>query len=101
VFRTVIPSKIFEAAAMEKPILLGVEGQAREIVERYGAGLAFVPEDAAAFRAAARRLIADPALARSLGQGGAALAAAYNRPMLAAQMLDVLRGVVRDARCST
>lgn len=101
VFRTVIPSKIFEAAAMEKPILLGVEGQAREIVERYGAGLAFVPEDAAAFRAAARRLIADPALARSLGQGGAALAAAYNRPMLAAQMLDVLHGVVRDARCST
>jgi len=26
IFRTVIPSKIFENAAMQKPILLGVEG---------------------------------------------------------------------------
>jgi glycosyltransferase involved in cell wall biosynthesis len=38
-FKTVIPSKIFEAAAMEKPILLGVEGQAKEIVEKYRADL--------------------------------------------------------------
>ena len=34
-FKTVIPSKIFEAAAISKPVLLGVEGQAQEIVETY------------------------------------------------------------------
>ncbi len=57
VFRTVIPSKIFEAAAMEKPILLGAEGQSRAIVEKYAAGAAFTPEDGPAFAAAARARI--------------------------------------------
>ena len=40
-FQTVIPSKIFEAMAMAKPILLGVEGLAAELVERAGAGVCF------------------------------------------------------------
>ena len=44
-FKTVIPSKIFEAAAMETPILLGVEGQAKEIIDEYGAGICFEPEN--------------------------------------------------------
>lgn len=48
-FKEVIPSKIFEAAALEKPILLGVEGQAQEIIEKYNAGLCFTPEDQASF----------------------------------------------------
>jgi len=30
---------------MQKPILLGVEGQAKELVEEYGAGLCFEPEN--------------------------------------------------------
>ena len=42
-FKTVIPSKIFEAAAMNKPILLGVEGQAEEIIREFNAGISFVP----------------------------------------------------------
>jgi len=33
-FKTVIPSKIFESAAMKKPILLGVEGETKEIIEK-------------------------------------------------------------------
>lgn len=37
-FRAVIPSKIFEIMAAERPIIMGVEGLAREIVERSGAG---------------------------------------------------------------
>ncbi len=44
-FKTVIPSKIFEASAMRKPILLGVEGQAQEIVQGYNAGICFDPEN--------------------------------------------------------
>lgn len=41
----VIPAKIFESAAMEKPILLGVDGEARDLIEKYGAGLYFEPEN--------------------------------------------------------
>ena len=37
-FRTVMPSKIFEAAAMARPIVLGVDGFAAEVVQGAGAG---------------------------------------------------------------
>ena len=44
-FKNVIPSKIFEAAAMEKPILLGLEGETKKIIELYGCGECFEPEN--------------------------------------------------------
>ncbi len=44
-FKHVLPSKIFELCAMEKPILLGVEGEAKELIEKYDVGMAFLPED--------------------------------------------------------
>ena len=44
-FLDVIPSKIFEAAAVQKPILLGLEGETKDIIETYGAGLCFEPEN--------------------------------------------------------
>ncbi|UOY08825.1 glycosyltransferase family 4 protein [Muricauda sp. SCSIO 64092] len=44
-FKTVIPSKIFELAAMHKPILLGVEGESRDLVEKYDIGIPFEPEN--------------------------------------------------------
>lgn len=48
-FKTVIPSKIFENAAMEIPILIGVDGEAREIIETYNAGLFYEPENKSDF----------------------------------------------------
>jgi len=46
IFRGAIPSKIFENIALKKPILLGVEGEAKELLIDAGkAGLAFAPED--------------------------------------------------------
>ena len=44
-FKSVLPSKIFELAGMHKPILLGVEGEARKLVEEYGIGTAYEPEN--------------------------------------------------------
>lgn len=44
-FMSVIPSKIFELAAMHKPILLGVEGESAQIVTDYNIGLTFEPEN--------------------------------------------------------
>lgn len=48
-FLTVIPSKIFEAAAVQKPILLGLGGETKQIIESYGAGLCFEPENSDEF----------------------------------------------------
>jgi glycosyltransferase involved in cell wall biosynthesis len=92
-FKTVIPSKIFEAAAMKRPILLGVDGQAREIVETFGAGVYFAPEDAQSFTGAALQLMTEEGLRASCGAGGKRLAAAYARDALATRMLAILRAV--------
>lgn len=48
-FKSVIPSKIFENASMLKPILHGVEGESRKIIEDYHAGVPFEPENPEAF----------------------------------------------------
>lgn len=46
-FKGAIPSKLFEPLAMGKPILLGVEGEAKELfIEEGKAGLFFEPENA-------------------------------------------------------
>ena len=44
-FKGAIPSKIFENLAMKKPILLGVEGEAKELfIDSGKCGLSFIPE---------------------------------------------------------
>lgn len=47
-FRTVIPSKIFEAAAAGKPIIVGVPGYASRLVTESDSGVAVNPGDAKA-----------------------------------------------------
>ena len=92
-FRTVIPSKIFEAAATRRPMLLGVEGEAKSLIERYDAGLCFTPEDAVDLAETVRRLASDVTLYSALQSGCARLAAAYDREHLALEMLSALRAV--------
>jgi len=92
-FKTVIPSKIFENAAMGKPILLGVEGESEAIIKKYGAGLCFVPEDRAHFLQQLERLATDQKLYAECRANCRPLAAAYDRGRLAGDMLRVLRKV--------
>lgn len=84
-FTTVIPSKIFENAAMEIPILMGVDGEARSIVEHYNAGLCFTPEDRDDFLAKLAALSTEAQRA-AFRPGSRALASAFDRPTLAAAM---------------
>lgn len=93
-FKTVIPSKIFEAASMELPILLGVEGQAQEIVEEYEAGICFEPENEDDFLAKLSLLKRNKDLYNKLSKNGAKLAKAYDRKMLARKMLKELEKLV-------
>jgi glycosyltransferase involved in cell wall biosynthesis len=93
-FKTVLPSKIFESSAMGKPILLGVDGEARELVERYGAGVFFQPEDEADFIDKIRQLKDDPGVYNRCVQGGEALASAYSRDGLAQMMSAAISGRV-------
>lgn len=69
-FRTVIPSKIFEAMAAGVPIALGVHGEAERILTETEAGLVFQPEDPDALSSVLRQLYHNHDLRRELGDNG-------------------------------
>lgn len=92
-FKSVIPSKIFESSAMAKPILLGVDGQARQIVEEFDAGQCFTPEDEDDFLAKLAILVSDPGAYARHQSGCRKLSRHYDRARLALEALDVIRSV--------
>ena len=92
-FQTVIPSKIFENASMQKPILLGVEGESKSIIEQYDAGICFEPENEAAFLDAVYRLKSDAQLYGKLQEGCKRLALDFDRRKLALRMLEIFNQV--------
>ena len=94
-FTTVIPSKIFETASMRIPILLGVDGEAREMVEEFGAGLFYEPENKAEFLERLNTLFSSKEVYEACCDGGEKLAEAYDRKRLAAEMLNIIAEVAR------
>ncbi|PYV06017.1 MAG: hypothetical protein DMG26_04145 [Acidobacteria bacterium] len=91
VFKTAVPSKMFEAMAASKPVILGVEGEAKEILEGARAGVALPPEDPVALAEAVLRLRHDPGLALELGSNGRRAAIEkYSRGKQARRYLDLL-----------
>jgi glycosyltransferase involved in cell wall biosynthesis len=95
-FETVLPSKLFEAAAMAKPIVLGVRGFAAELVAGAEAGLCIEPENEVELVEAVVRLAGDPALCQRLGSAGRSrLAARFDVERLAGEYLEFLEGVAQ------
>lgn len=91
VFKTAIPSKMFEAMAAGKPAILGVEGEAKEILLDSQAGLAMPPEDPEAMVDAILRLRNAPSLCQALSRNGRqAVMEKYLRRTQAAQYLNLL-----------
>lgn len=89
-FENVIPSKIFEASAMQIPILLGVEGEAKMLVESYNAGICYIPEDKIDFVAKTEKLIRDKELYERCKAGEANLAKDFSRKRLAGEYLEMM-----------
>jgi putative colanic acid biosynthesis glycosyltransferase WcaI len=70
VFKTVIPTKMLEFMACGRPVILGVDGQAREILEAANGGLFIEPEDVTALVQAIKHLYEDAECRRVLGANG-------------------------------
>jgi hypothetical protein len=92
-FTTVIPSKIFENAAMQIPILMGVQGEAQDIVEGYHAGLCFEPENETDFNVKLHEIL-KPEVYTELQKGCAALARDFDRGVLATKMQNIIHEVI-------
>ena len=92
-FKTVLPSKIFEAAAMRRPIVLGVDGFAAELVGDAEAGLCIEPESEAELVQALTELAGDPALRDRLAANAfERIAGRYDYDALATGYLELLEG---------
>jgi glycosyltransferase involved in cell wall biosynthesis len=69
-FKTVIPTKMLEFMSCSRPIILGVDGQARAILEEANGGLAIEPENVDELLNAILRLAGNCGMAQELGRNG-------------------------------
>ncbi len=91
-FKTVIPSKIFESMAMEKPIILGVEGESADIVRAADSGYCIEPENAEELADRLLQLRESEDLRRRFGHNGRIhVRAHYDRLVLARRFEELLR----------
>lgn len=90
-FTTVMPSKIFESAGCARPILMGVDGFAKDLVMEAGAGIPMGPENVQEMVDALEKLAADPELCRRLGENAYRnIASKYTRDTQAQDYLKIL-----------
>ena len=69
-FKTVVPTKMLEFMSCARPVILGVDGQARRILDLAAAGIFVEPQNATALAQAIRKLATNPVLRETLGHNG-------------------------------
>lgn len=77
IFRGALPTKVLEAMAAGRPLLLAARGESAQLVEAAGAGIVVAPGDPAALAKAISRLCADANLRQALGRAGRSYAEAH------------------------
>jgi glycosyltransferase involved in cell wall biosynthesis len=93
-FKTVYPNKIFDYMSCERPIILAIDGVARELIETAGAGIFVSPEDPDQFSRAILRLRDHPSLAKDMGIAGRTFVEAdFSRESLARRYLSRIQAV--------
>jgi colanic acid biosynthesis glycosyl transferase WcaI len=99
-FKTVLPTKMLEFMSCARPVILGVDGHARRVMEQANAGIFVTPEDPSELADAILRLAPDPVLRESLGRNGRQhVLQHFSRQQTARIYLDVLQDLlVRDQR---
>lgn len=93
-FKTVIPTKMLEFMSCARPVILGVEGQARQIIAEAGGGIPIEPENATALAAAILQLDENRELGQTLGQKGREhVLGHFSRDRTAEKYITILNGV--------
>ncbi|MGC8875086.1 MAG: glycosyltransferase family 4 protein, partial [Chloroflexia bacterium] len=86
-FRSALPSKMFDAWACGCPVLLGIDGEARNVLERARAGRYVEPEDPEALASAIVELASQRDRCRQLGANGRRFVEAHYSRQAQAQTL--------------
>lgn len=86
-----VPSKLYEAMASGKAVVLLADGEAADIVRQYKAGIVVKPGDIKGLIQALRTLNDQPSLRRTLGQNGRRAAEQYfDRTKIATRFIEQL-----------
>ncbi|RMG77072.1 MAG: glycosyltransferase WbuB [Bacteroidetes bacterium] len=96
-FKGAIPSKIFENLAMKKPVLLGVEGEAKELfIDEGKAGWFFEPENDAMLAEKIMEIRNNKDLIRQYGENGREyVSEKFNRNMIARDFFNQLTQILK------
>ena len=97
VFETVIPTKMLEFMSCARPVILGVNGQAREILNCARGGIYVEPENPAALCEAILKLQRQDHLRESMGRNGREyIVRNLSRESTAVDYLDLLYRLARE-----
>ncbi|MHB8533834.1 MAG: glycosyltransferase family 4 protein [Sulfuricaulis sp.] len=94
-FKSVIPSKIFESMAMCRAIILGVEGESKQIIESAQAGFCIEPENSSELAARILELYRKPELGSQLGENGRKHVSEYYDRVVLARRYESLMSSLR------
>ncbi len=95
-FTTVLPSKMLECMACARPVVLGVDGQARKILDQAQGGVHITPGDPEALAQAVMDLYRNPALRARLGENGRNfICTHYSRRQKALQYQGILERLTK------
>ena len=93
-FKTVIPTKLLEYMACERPVIVAVDGQARQIIEEAGAGVFVEPENSQDMVKEILDLAEDPEHRRLMGTSGRQyIVNKFSREKTARDYITVLEGL--------
>ena len=97
-FQGAIPSKIFDALALFKPILLGVDGEAKSLfIDQGQAGIYFEPENEISLAKALIELEKNPLQALTYGKSGNYFAHKnFDRKKIAKQLLNRIQKLSKE-----
>jgi colanic acid biosynthesis glycosyl transferase WcaI len=99
VFKTVIPTKLLEFMSCARPVIVGVDGQARQLVEAAGAGIAIEPENAEALAQTIKQLISNHARGVEMGNRGREyIVRNLSRRQTAEKYIEILRPRIENLK---
>jgi glycosyltransferase involved in cell wall biosynthesis len=90
-----LPTKLVEALAAGRPIIVSADGEAADIVRRASAGIATPAEDSLGLAEAILQLTADPAARSRMGKHARdAAVTRFDRRIVVGRLADILTDAV-------
>ena len=97
IFKSALPSKMFDAWACGRPIILTVDGEAKEHLIKANAGIYVAPEDHIGVKKAIIHLFNNPNLCQKYGRNGRRYVEKYfSRKVLAQKLEECLLTVLNN-----